>query len=492
MTSGFDLWLLAPELWMIVLSCIILFLDFLAPRLRKDTLAFISMWGTVAGLLLVGSFFAAGREGSLFSGMFVVDRFALFFKAVVLTATLLIFLSSIDTVNRIGYFKGEFYYLLLFSALGMMFMASAADFLSLYVTIEFSTFGFYILVPYIRNNAESSEAGLKFFILGVLTSALLIFGISLIYGETGTIIFREIARVQTPASFGLVVGLLFVFIGLGFKVGAVPFHAWIPDVYQGAPTPVTSFLSIAPKAAAFAIFLRVVFSTFDALRPDWTWFLILASALSMTYGNVVAIAQRNAKRLLAYSGIAQIGNVLIGMAAGTKMGSDSVLFYLLTYLFANVGAFAVVIAFGLGTGSDDLADYDGLNRRSPLLAASMLVFLLSLAGVPPLAGFVGKIYLFGAAASAANRGASGLSSGLLFLIIIGLINIIISLYYYLVVAKRMYIFEPHDPAPIGVTPPLAAVIVFCLAGVFLLGIWPKPFIELSVASTALFSNLVPK
>jgi len=353
--------------------------------------------------------------------------------------------------------------------------------LSMFITIEFATFGFYVLVAYLReDDLRSSEAGLKFFVLSVFTAAIMVFGISLIYGETGTIIFPELAASHPVLTGGLVVGFLCVLVGLGFKIGAVPFHNWIPDIYQGAPTPITAYLSIAPKAAAIAIVLRIFFSTFAEFKPEWVWLLIGMAALSMTYGNVVAIAQKDIKRLLAYSGIAQMGNILIGLAAGTKMGGDAVLFYLVAYLVANLGAFAVVIIFSNLTGSDQIEDYSGLSRRSPLLAAAMMVFLLSLAGVPPLAGFIGKIYVFTAA----------MNQGLIALVIIGLINIVISMYYYLVVVKKMYISPPTDHRPIPLSAPMKAVVYATVVGTVALGVYPKPFIEWAVASTSLFSHLV--
>ncbi|MFQ5923450.1 MAG: NADH-quinone oxidoreductase subunit N, partial [Anaerolineales bacterium] len=367
--------------------------------------------------------------------------------------------------------------LILMSALGMMFMASANDLLSVFITLEFSTFGFYILVAYLRDDANSNEAGLKFFILGVFAAGLLAYGISLVYGETGKIVFSEIA--STEATPGLVIGFLLIFAALGFKVGAVPFHAWIPDTYHGAPTPVTAFLSIAPKGAAFAILLRMLFVSLATFKPAWVLLLIAISILSMTYGNIVAIAQRNIKRLLAYSGIAQIGNILIGLAAGTKMGSDAILFFLLTYLFANLGAFAIVIAIGNLIRSDEIEDYNGLNRRSPFLAFAMLVFLLSLAGVPPLAGFIGKLYIFLAA----------IKEELYTLIVVGLINVVISMYYYLVVVKKMYINEPTDPSPLSISGPMQTVVYVSLAGTLILGIYPKPVIDWVVAATLMFSNI---
>jgi len=390
-------------------------------------------------------------------------------------------MSSIDFVGRFKFFKAEYYFLVMMTVLAMMFMASANDLLSVFVTLEFASFGFYVLVPYLREDLRSSEAGLKFFILGVFAAAMLVFGISLVYGETGQLIFSEMAEAPIDLTPGLAVGWTLIIAALGFKIGAAPLHSWIPDTYHGAPTPVTAFLSIAPKGAAFAILLRMLFSTLPGFKPEWVWLMIGTAILSMLYGNIVAIAQRNIKRLLAYSGIAQIGTILIGMAAGTRQGADSVLFYLLTYLFANLGAFAVVIAFSQSTNSDEIEDYSGLNRRSPFLAFSMLVFLLSLAGVPPLAGFIGKLYVFVAA----------IHEGLYTLITVGLISIIISMYYYLIVVKNMYINEPTDPAPIFVPGPLKAVIFISLAGTVVLGVWPQPFMAFAVAATGIFSHLEP-
>ncbi len=476
--TGADLLLLLPEMLLTVWLCVVLIIDFAMPRLRHQRLAYLSVAGLVGVLVNLLWFDLAGVSGSLFSHMFVVDRMALFFKIFIVGATILVVLASVDYVQRFKFFRGEYYFLVLMSALGMMFMASANDLLSVFITLEFSTFGFYILVAYLREDAASNEAGLKFFVLGVFAAGLLAYGISLVYGETGKLVFSEI--VQAPTTPGLVIGFLLIFAALGFKIGAVPFHSWIPDTYHGAPTPVTAFLSIAPKGAAFAILLRMFFVSLANLKPAWVLLLIGASILSMTYGNIVAIAQRNIKRLLAYSGIAQIGNILIGLAAGTKMGSDAILFYLLTYLFANLGAFAVVIAVANIIRSDEIEDYNGLNRRSPFLAFAMLVFLLSLAGVPPLAGFIGKLYIFLAA----------IDQHLYTLLVVGLVNVVISMYYYLVVVKKMYINEPTDPSPIAVSVPMKAVLFAGLAGTLLLGIYPKPFIDWAVAATMMFSSIL--
>ncbi len=477
--TGSDLILMLPEIILTLWLCGVLIVDFAMPKLPKEQLAYLSVCGLAIVLANLLWFDVKGVSGTLFTNMFVLDRMALFFKILVVGATMLVILASKDYVQRFRFFKGEYYFLVLMSALGMMFMASANDLLSMFITLEFSTFGFYVLVAYLREDVASNEAGLKFFILGVFAAGLLAYGISLVYGETGKIVFPEIAATAwTP---GLVIGFLLIFAALGFKIGAVPFHSWIPDTYHGAPTPITAFLSIAPKGAAFAILLRLFLVSLAALKPAWVLLLVGVSILSMTYGNIVAIAQKNIKRLLAYSGIAQIGNVLIGLAAGTKMGEDAILFYLLTYLFANLGAFAVVIAVSNLIRSDEIDDYNGLNRRSPFLAFAMLVFLLSLAGVPPLAGFIGKLYIFLAA----------IKQELYTLIIVGLVNIVISMYYYLIIVKKMYINEPTDRSPLMVSPSMQAVIYVGLAGTLILGIYPKPFIDWVVAATLMFSNLAP-
>ncbi len=472
-----DLLLLLPELFLTIWLCLVLIVDFAFPRLPKNQLAYLSIAGLIATLGCLAWFDLHGVTGALFGNMFVVDRMALFFKMFVVGATVLVILASVDYIHRFTFFRGEYYFLVVMSALGMMFMASANDLLSVFVTLEFSTFGFYVLVSYLRDDAASNEAGLKFFILGVFAAGLLAYGISLVYGETGKLVFADMAA--APATPGLIIGFLLIFAALGFKIGAVPFHSWIPDTYHGAPTPVTAFLSIAPKGAALAILLRMFFVALATFKPMWVLLLVAASILSMTYGNIVAIAQRNIKRLLAYSGIAQIGNILIGLAAGTKMGNDAILFYLLTYLFANLGAFAIIIAVSNAIGSDEIDDYSGLNRRSPFMAFAMLLFLLSLAGVPPLAGFIGKLYIFVAA----------IKEGLYTLITVGLINIVISMYYYLVVVKKMYINEPHDPSPLTISGPMRAVVYIGLAGTLIMGIYPQPFIDWVVAATLMFSNL---
>jgi NADH-quinone oxidoreductase subunit N len=475
--SAADLILLLPEIFLTIWLCVILALDFSLKRITHQQLGHLSIAGLGITALMLLVFDQNGTTGTLFKNMYVLDHLAIFFKIIIMGATALVLFISIDYVREFRFFKGEYYFMVLMSAIGMMFMASSNDLLSVFVTLEFSTFGFYVLVAYLRDDQRSSEAGLKFFILGVFAAGLLAYGISLVYGETGTLVFSEMSG--TSGSYGLAIGFILIFAALGFKIGAVPFHAWIPDTYQGAPTPVTAFLSIAPKVAALAILLRMFFVALASFKPMWVLLFVVASIASMTYGNIVAIAQKNIKRLLAYSGIAQIGNIMIGLAAGTKQGSDAIMFYLLTYMFANLGAFAVVIAVSQVIKSDEIEDYNGLNRRSPFLAAAMLLFLLSLAGVPPLAGFIGKIYLFIAA----------MNQELYTLLIVGLINIVISMYYYLIVVKKMYINEPTDPSPITTSLPIKVAVYAGIAGTLILGIYPGPFIDWAVNATLMFSNI---
>jgi NADH-quinone oxidoreductase subunit N len=474
--SPSDLLLLLPEILLTSWLCLLLIIDFSFPRLPNEQLAYFSIAGLVATLGCLAWLDFTGVTGTLFSNMFALDRMALFFKMFIVGSTILVILASIDYIHRFKFFRGEYYFLTLMSALGMMFMASANDLLSVFVALEFSTLGFYVLVAYLREDTASNEAGIKFFILGIFAAGLLAYGISLVYGETGKLVFSDMTAAQ--ATPGLVIGFLLIFGALGFKIGAVPFHSWIPDTYHGSPTPVTAFLSIAPKAAAFAILLRMFFVALATFKPIWALLLIAASILSMTYGNIVAIAQKNMKRLLAYSGIAQIGNILIGLATGTKMGSDALLFYLVTYLFANLGAFAIVIAVSEAIGSEEIDDYSGLGRRSPFLAFSMLIFLLSLAGVPPLAGFIGKLYIFVAA----------IKEGLYLLIAVGLINIVISMYYYLIVVKKMYVTEPHDRSPVKVSGPIKVVVYVCLIGTLAIGVYPQPVSDWVVSAILIFSH----
>jgi NADH-quinone oxidoreductase subunit N len=469
--STSDLLLLLPEILLTSWLCLILIVDFSFPRLHNEQLAYFSIAGLVATLGCLVWFDIAGVTGTLFANMFALDRMALFFKMFIVGATILVILASVDYIHRFKFFRGEYYFLVVMSALGMMFMASANDLLSVFVALEFSTLGFYVLVAYLREDMASNEAGIKFFILGIFAAALLAYGISVVYGETGKLVFSDMTGAQ--ATPGLVIGFLLIFAALGFKIGAVPFHSWIPDTYHGSPTPVTAFLSIAPKGAAFAILLRMFLVTLVTFKPVWTLLFVAVSVLSMTYGNIVAIAQKNIKRLLAYSGIAQVGNVLIGLATGTKMGSDAMLFYLLTYLFA------IVIAVSEAIGSEEIDDYSGLGRRSPFLAFSMLIFLLSLAGVPPLAGFIGKLYIFVAA----------IKEGLYVLITVGLINIVISMYYYLIVVKKMYVSEPRERSPLKVSGPIKAVVYVCLVGTLAIGVYPQPVIDWVVSALLIFSNV---
>lgn len=468
--------LLLPEIFISSLALILLCIGLILPRLRNE----LSLYLALATLVITLGLLFVTDNGALFMDMYVVDPLARFFKIIVLGAAILVVLLSRDYLKKGRLMEGEFYALILFSTLGMMLMSSANNFLNLYIGIELTTFSLYVLVTYLRGDRKSNEAGLKFFILGIFTSAILLYGISLVYFVTGDITFTNIINVSPNASPAFTFGMFLILVGLAFKIGAVPFHVWVPDVYEGAPTPITAFISVAPKAAGIALLLRILLLSFASMKNDWVIPIMIISAASMTYGNIVAISQTNMKRLLAYSGIAQIGNVLMGLAAGTKLGGSSMLFYLLVYLFANIGAFAVVIIFANITNSEEIADLSGLSRRSPLLGLAILISLLSLAGVPPLGGFMGKFYVFTAA----------IREGLILLVCIGLVNAIISLYYYLVIIKRVYIGEPMINTPIVVSNPFKVVIYASIAGVIILGIYPGPFIDLALDATKIFIGLL--
>ncbi len=417
-------------------------------------------------------------SGALFGNMFVFDRMALFFKMFIVGATILVILASIDYVQRFRFFRGEYYFLVVMSALGMMFMASANDLLSLFVTLEFSTFGFYVLVAYLRDDLASNEAGLKFFILGVFAAGLLAYGISLVYGETGKLVFSDMAH--ATATPGLMIGFLLIFAALGFKIGAVPFHSWIPDTYHGAPTPVTAFLSIAPKGAAFAILLRMFFVALATFKPMWV-FLLVGSVDS-----IHDLWQHRRDRAAKHQATACLFGNRADRQYPDRAGRRN----------QNGKRRHSVLPADLSVCES--RRLCGRYRRQPARSAAMrstttaastaaprfwrfamLMFLLSLAGVPPLAGFIGKLYIFVAA----------IKEGLYTLITVGLINIVISMYYYLIVVKKMYINEPIDPSPLSVSGPMKAVIYVGLAGTLLIGIYPQPFIDWVVSATLMFSNL---
>lgn len=401
---------------------------------------------------------ANGREpGLAFGGLFLADGFAFFMKILILLGSGASLIISQSFIEREGMDRFEYPILFLFATLGMLLMVSANDLISLYVGLELQSLSLYVIAAFRRDSLRSAEAGLKYFVLGALSSGMLLYGSSLIYGYSGTTQFDGIAAAIAagPAPIGLIIGMVFVAAALAFKVSAVPFHMWTPDVYEGAPTPVTAFFAVAPKIAALALFVRVLVGPFGEMVADWRQIVVVISILSMALGGFAAINQRNIKRLMAYSSIGHVGFALVGLAAGSEEGIRGVALYLAIYLFMNIGTFACILCMRINDrmveGIDDLA---GLSKTHPMLAMVLAIFMFSMAGIPPLAGFFGKLYVFMAAVNA----------GLYTLAIIGVLASVVSAFYYLRIIKLMYfddVVEPFDKQ-IG----RGITVVLTISGVF--------------------------
>ena len=469
---------LAPMLVVAGTGMLVLLLDLLPPRESKTHLGTIALAG-LCGALLV-TVLRWGSGGRAFRDMIVLDQHALFFHIVIAYAAALVVLLSMDYLRRAGAETGEYYALVLFSTSGMLLLASAGDLIVVFLAIELMSLSLYVLSGLFTRDLRSTEASMKYFLLGAFASAFLLYGIALVYGTTGATNFDRIASALAgrPHDPLFLVGLGLILVGFGFKISAVPFHMWAPDVYEGAPTSVTAFIASGSKAAMLAVTIRLVVSAFRNLQPDWGALLWVLAALTMTVGNVVAIAQSNLKRMLAYSSVAHVGYMLVGLVTGSIPGTAAVLFYVFAYVFTTIGTFGVIsLCERDGDEAVEVSDYAGLGRRSPLLALVLSLFLLSLAGIPPLAGFVGKFYVFGSAVRA----------GYLWLAVIAVLNSAVAAYYYLRVIVYMYMREPETSAE-TYTPSLAGVLALAisLAGIVLLGVAPAPFIELAqVAVTPL-------
>ena len=428
-----DLIAAAPELFVAVAAMALLMLGVF----RGEDSARGVAWLTVMVLIAAAALVLGGPEdGAIaFNGLFVVDRFAEFAKVLILLGTALAVVMSMGYAQRANMERFEFPVLLLLAGLGMMMMVSANDLIALYLGVELQSLALYVVAAFRRDSLRSSEAGLKYFVLGALSSGLLLYGASMVYGFSGTTNFVRLGQILGGGepSLGLVVGLVFIVAGLAFKVSAVPFHMWTPDVYEGAPTPVTAFLAVAPKVAAMALIIRVLFDPFGALIGQWQQIVVAVSIASMVLGSFAAINQSNIKRLMAYSSIAHMGFILVGVAAGNESGVQGVLLYLAIYLFMNVGAFTCILLMRReGRLVEGIADLAGLSRTQPAMAAAMAIFMFSLAGIPPLAGFFGKLYVFLAA----------IEAELYALAVIGLLTSVVGAFYYVRIVKLMYFDEP--------------------------------------------------
>ena len=495
-----DLYLLSPELSVAGLATLLLLLDLVVSR--KSIILGLGVVGLVIPLgFSIALWFTVGDDAAVentgvLAGTLVVDKFALFFKFLFIGAAAVVGLMSVDYLQRIERFRTEFYALMLYSATGMMLMAATVELITLYISLELSSLPLVALAAFLRDG-RSSEGGMKFLVLGGISSAILLYGMVFVFGFTGTTYLDLIAeRIgdltagsdQPLGSYALVLGVGLMIAGFGFKITAVPFQMWAPDVYEGAPTPVTAFLSVASKAAGFAIILRVFYVAFpvETLSIEWSAVFAAVAALSMTVGNLVAIAQSNIKRLLAYSTIAHGGYLMVGLAAlAARTGGDEVdfgpsgvLFYMAGYAMMNLAAFAVVIAISNRINSDAIADYAGMAKRAPYLAAALAFALLSLTGIPPTVGFITKVYVFGAAVNA----------GLEWLVVVGVINSVISAYYYFGIIKTMYLSKPKSDEPIDSQFPIRLAVSVTIAGVLVFGVYPIVLLDLAkAAAQALFA-----
>ena len=483
-----NLELLIPELTLAVFAGVVIIADTLIKQ--KRVLAQVSLSALVisAGVSLT---MWGGNIPAIFSNMLATDNFAIFFKLLFLGIAFLVILASIDYVDKFVHFQGEYYALVLLATLGMMLMAASADLISIYVALELTSISLCALVCFLKD-AKSTEASLKYILLAALSSAILLYGMALVFGFTGKTQLSEIAKaiqavpmstlVNSPA---LVLGMVLLIAGFGFKIAAVPFQMWVPDVYEGAPTPITAYLSVASKAAGFAVIIRVFFAAFGNAWLSMNWGIIFAvlAAITMTIGNIAAIPQSNIKRLFGYSSIAQAGYLMVGLATlGISSTSDiagrsSILFFLTAYAFTNLGAFIAIITISNKLGSDLIDDYTGMGKRAPLVALALTLCLISLIGIPPAAGFMAKFYIF----------TTAVKHGLLWLVVIAVINSVISAYYYLRVVKVMWLGEAASPEKVPSSAVLRLGLLLAALGVLLLGILPGNGIKLAEFAAKIFT-----
>jgi NADH-quinone oxidoreductase subunit N len=464
-----------PEIFLAVSGFVVLLLGVPLGRSGVRPLSLIGVASLgVTGVLV----WLVGRpvEGPalILGDMLVVDHFAVFFKLLVVVAGIVAIFLAAGYLERFGYGGGEYISLILFATVGMFVMASGASLASLYVGLELMALSVYVLVGYFKLEVKSNEGAVKYFVLGAASSAILLYGISLVYGSLGTLDLQTIrvSLTEVPSSNPmLMLGMVLVCFGMLFKVAAVPFHVWTPDAYEGAPTPVTAFISVAPKAAAFAMFMRLFFDAFAAGVDHWRVVLWIASAATMIYGNIAALTQDNVKRMLAYSSIAHAGYALMGLVAFNQMGAWALMMYMLVYAFMNLGAFGFVILLeSKGYAGEVIGDYAGLARRHPGAALGMLIFMLALAGIPPTAGFMGKLYLFAAA----------VEGGYVILTVIAVVMSAVSLYYYFRIVVQMYLRdgEEEDTVPAELLSDRWAevMIAVCVVITMVIGVWPAPVV----------------
>jgi len=435
--------LIMPQIFLSLWTVLILVIDFLKKSDGRRGVGYLSILGLALTAILV----VFTSDGNAFYGTYLSDNYARLFDIIFLLAAMLSIIASIDFVEIRLKNKGEFYALILLATIGMMFLAGAGELITLYVSLELATIPLYVLAAFSKKDHKSTEAGLKYLIIGGASSGILLFAISILYGLTGTTMLAEIRNWDLAAQglkFGLGFGIVLFIAGFGFKLAAAPFHMWAPDVYQGAPTPVTAFLSVASKAAGLVAFVRIFFGPLFITKSEWVLLLEIVAVLAMVIGNFVALLQADIKRMLAYSSIAQVGYVLVALAAGNGYSIIGMMIFLLAYLFANIGAFMVAIGFSNMTGSDRIDDYAGMIRRNPLAAVMMTIFMFSLVGIPPTAGFLGKYWLFAAA----------IDEHLYWLVVVAVLTSVVSLFYYVNVVRVIFFSRSEDESKIHFGPNL--------------------------------------
>ena len=468
-----DFYYILPEIVLTAGALLVLVADVLLPRAQRRALGWVTLLAIGATALSLMPFTSTHVEVA--NGLIAVDRFALFFKIVFLLAAAITVLMSFHYLDVEGAPPGEYYFLILCATLGMMIMAGGIDLITIFVGLETMAVSFYILAGFIKPSQRSNEAAVKYFLLGAFSLGVLLYGMSIMYGLSGTTSLRAMAPLFAGQETDgrLVLAVILVVAGIGFKVAAVPFHMWAPDVYEGAPTPVTAFLSVGSKAASFAMLLRIFVEGLPVMSADWRLLFEALSIVTMTVGNVAALTQSNLKRMLAYSSIAHAGYVLIGVVAGTPRGIEATLIYLFVYAFMQLGAFVVIVMLRRqDVIGDELKDFSGLYFRQPYAAFAMLLFMLSLGGIPPTAGFMGKFWLFGAA----------IDAGYVWLALIGVLNSAVSLYYYIRIVVFMYVKDPAiGPAP-APTPTLSLALGAAVLGTVVLGIYPPLLFKVAEAS----------
>jgi NADH-quinone oxidoreductase subunit N len=464
----------APQLIVCVTGLIVLTVGFLSRRPLGRFLAYVSLAGIVLAFFSVLCLWGRSEPG--FARMMVLDSFALFLQGVILLAAGVTVLISLDYLAREQSAHYEYYVLMLFATFGMMIMASAQELIMIFLGLETMSICVYVLAGWRKEHPKGHEGALKYLLLGAFSGAFLLYGIALIYGATGSTHLKEVADFLAKEGLGsrgplLMIGVALLVVGFGFKVASVPFHMWTPDVYEGAPAPITAYMAAGVKAAAFASFLRVFFYSLGNLQADWSVLLWILAVATMTVGNVVAIAQENIKRMLAYSSIAHAGYILVGMVAGTDTANASVLYYLLAYTLMNMGAFAVVILLGRrGEENVLIEDYRGVGTRFPVLGAAMALFMFSMAGLPPTAGFMGKFYVF----------SSAVAKGYVWLVVIAVLNSLVSVYYYFRVTIKIYM-QPAEKELEGVAvgAPIAVALALTAAGTLWVGMFPNTYLDLA-------------